>query len=185
MLPHFFALPLPLKIRKELVTFCYGLPLIRWVELENFHLTLRYFGPLPDHIVTQIQERLKFIFFQNFSLVLHRFGCFNTKGNRGAIWIGVEENHHLSALKKEIDYHLQDLKLPKEEHSFYPHVTLGRYEHLNLQKLGDYLSAHSDYRSESFDVNSCLLMTSHQTPKHLYYTIVDQIAASTPATGED
>lgn len=182
---HFLALPLPLSIRSRLASFCYGVPHVQWVEEENFHLVLRHFGPLSDHDAALIEERLETLFFVKFSLVLKGIGNFHSKGNRGTIWVGVEQTAELSALKKEVDLHLRELPLRAEERSFHPHITLGRYDRLSQQKLGDYLIAHADFQSEPFEVDCCQLLTSHHTPKHLYYQLVEQVNASSPATGED
>ena len=65
---HFLALPLPPSIRSRLASFCYGVPHVQWVEEENFHLTLRHFGPLSDQNAALIEERLETLFFVKFSL---------------------------------------------------------------------------------------------------------------------
>lgn len=185
MHPHFLAIPLPSSARSRLASFCYGLPQVRWIEEDNLHLTLRYFGPLPDPIVANIHERLEKIFFLSFSLILQGAGHFHSKVNRGVIWIGVAENLHLISLKKEVDRLLRGLDVPPENRLFHPHVTLGHYERLNPQKLGEYLATYADYQSLPIEVKSCLLMRSLQTPKRMIYETVEHYHASLPATGED
>jgi 2'-5' RNA ligase len=155
-----------------------------WIEEENFHLTVRYFGPLSDALLSEIQERLKFIFFSPFLLILQGIGHFHSKGNRGTIWVGVANNPELSSLKKEINRHLRGCTLPLDE-NFHPHITLGYYERLNPQKLGDYLTSLTDYHSEPIEVTSCLLIRTQQTPKRVIYQIMEHYSASLPATGED
>ena len=185
MPPYFLALPLPPTIRRRLASLCFGLPHVQWVEEENFHLTLRYFGPLPDQIAENIQEYLKPLFFQNFSLLFKGISPIHSKKNRGSIWVGVEENPFLLNLKKQIDELIKNLHLPAEERPFLPHISLGKYDRINSEKLFDYLSAYGEFRSEQFEIDRCLLMSSYQTPKHLYYKIVEEFPASIPATGDD
>jgi 2'-5' RNA ligase len=184
MQPHFLGIYFPEHIRSRLASFCYGLPQVHWVDEDNFHLKLRYFGPLPDINLREIQDRLKSLFFPPFTLSLQSVGHFHSKGGRGNIWVGVGENHHLVALKKEIDTLLRGVSLPPDER-FHPHVTLGYYERLSPQKLGDYLSALADYQSDPIEVTSCLLVRIQQTPKRAIYQIVEHYSASNPATGED
>jgi 2'-5' RNA ligase len=181
----FFALPLPGHIRSRLASFCYGLPRVHWIEEENFHLSLRHLGPVSNSNLLEIEERFKLFFFSPISLILQGVGHFHSKGNRGVIWMGALENPQISSLKKEIDGHLKGLTLPAEKHHFQPHITLGYYEHLNPQKLGDYLSTLTDYRSEIIEINSCLLMRKQQTPKRVFYQTIEHYSASLPATGED
>lgn len=184
MHPHFLSIPLPERIRSRLISFCYGLPNVHWVEEDNFHLILRYFGPLNDTSLAKIQESLNALFFSPFSFVLKGAGHFHSKNNRGIIWIGVIENSQLFSLKKEIDSLLRGLVLPPDDR-FHPHITLGYYDRLNPQKLGDYLSALTDYQSEPIEVTNCLLMRSLQTPKRVIYQTVESYSASSHATGED
>lgn len=184
MLLHHIALPLPPSIRVQLASLCYGIPHMQWIEEESFYLIIRSLGILSDQIAAQIRERLASLFFLQFSIHLKGIGC-HPKGNRGSLWVGVGDTTELIALRKEIDQHLRDLHLRAEEHSFHPHVTIGRYDHLNGQKLGDYLASHADFESIPFDITSCQLITSHQTPKHHYFEVEQQINASTLATGDD
>lgn len=184
MYPHFIAIPFPKHVQSRLASLCYGLPQVRWVEEENFHLTLRHFGPLSDTCLANIQEHLATLFFSPFSLVLQGVDHFHSKGKRGVIWIGVKESSALHSLKKEINRQLRDLALPPDEH-FHSHVTLGYYERLNPQRLGDYLLSLADYQSEPIEVTSCLLMRSQQTPQRVIYQIIDEFLAFPKITGED
>ncbi len=184
MQSYFLAVPLPQHIRSRVTGFCYGLPNVHWVEEENLHITLRFLGPLNDSALADIHERLNSIFFSPFSLILQGAGHFHSKSNRGVIWIGVAENPHLFSLKKEINNQLRSLILPSEE-SFQPHLTLGYYERLNPQRLGDYLMALTDYQSEPIEIDHCILMRSQQTPKRMIYEILESYEASPHATGED
>lgn len=182
---YFLAIPLPSTVRSRLSTFCYGLPQTRWNEEENFHLTLRYFGPIADSLVSQIHEQLENLFFHPFPLVLQGMDHSHSKGNHGTIWIGIAESAPLIALKKEVNRLIRHLPLQSDDRSFQPHVTLGSYERLNPQRLGDYLMAHAHYQSEPIEVKSCLLMRSLQTPKRMIYEIVEEYFASPLATGDD
>lgn len=182
---YLLAIPLPTKIRTRLASLCYGLPQMRWIDEENFHLTLRYFGPLSDQQLDIIQERLQTLFFTPFSFNLQGIEPFQSKNHRGALRVGISHDTDLFTLKKKIDGHLQNLSLPSEEHAFHPHVTLGHYERLNGERLGDYLSACADYQSESIEVTECLLLRTHSTPKRIFYQTLEHYLVSSPATGED
>lgn len=182
---HLLAIPLPLQIRSQLNSFCYGLPQVDWVAAENLYVPLRHLGPLSDLLLNEIHESLKSLFFISFPLILKEIGHFHTKSNRGVIWAGIEKNDQLTLLKKEIDKHLRAFLLPKEERSFQPHVILGHYNQFNLQKFADFFSFHSSYRSEPFLVECFLLLCAHQTPKNFYYRHLENYSASRLATGED
>jgi RNA 2',3'-cyclic 3'-phosphodiesterase len=181
---HFIAVPLPRVVQSRLASLCYGLPQVRWVDEENLHLTLRYLGSLTDAQVSEIQEDLKSLFFHPFTLKLKGLGHFRSRSH-GVIWAGIEEHPGLLALKKEIDAHLRKFTLPPDDRPFHPHITLGRYDRLNIEKLADYLDAHSNYQSDIFEVTHCHLLRTQQTPKRVFYPIVESYAASQLESGDD
>jgi 2'-5' RNA ligase len=185
MHPHFLALPLPLSIRTRLASFCYGLPQVQWVEEENFHITLRHFGPLSDVLLHQVQEHLHPLFFHPFSLTLQGIHPVNSKGKHGKIEVGIANHPALSALKKEIDSQLKNLALPSAYRAFHPHITVGRYERLNSERLGDYLMTHAHYQSEPIEITRCLLLRAQHTPKHVLYETIEEYEATPCPTGED
>lgn len=183
---YLLAIPLPLPVRLRLASLCYGLPQVDWIEEENFLFTLRFFGPLNDQTAAQIEERLSSLFFLKFNLALKGVDHFHSsKGNRGIIWVGVEQTPELLALRKEIHDLLIDLHLKAEERPYHPHITIGKYHRLNEQRLAEYLMAHAHFQMEPIETLSCQLLSAHQTPKHTYYKIIKQIDASSPATFED
>ncbi len=169
MHPHYLALPLPFAIRSRLASFCYGLPQIDWVEEENFHLMLRNFGLLSDLPIREIQDRLRDLFFHPFPIVLQGIYHSFSKENRGKIWVGIVDNPALLSLKKQIESLLRGLELPTENRTFQPHITLGYYERINIQKLGEYLNVHADYQSESIEIINCVLLRAQHTSKRIYY----------------
>lgn len=185
MFSYFLALSLPLSIRSRLASFCYGLPQVRWIEEENFHLTLRYFGPLSNIQLEEIQSHLEQLFFHPFFLTLKGVGYFRSR-DHGVIWMGTEENVSLLSLKKELDLSLKKIFLPTEDRRpFHPHITLGRYERLNMERLGEYLTQYADYQSEPIEINTCYLMKTQQTPKRVFYEIIQEYQASPFHIGED
>ena len=180
----FLAIPLPATTRTRLTSLCFGLQNVRWVEEENFHITLRYLGYLSDNDLQEIQEHLKSIYFSPFFVVLQGVSHFNSKGNRGTLWVGIAENPPLTQLIKEMNQLLKGFSLKAEEHA-HPYITLGRYDHLNFQKLGDFLSTFEHFQSEPIEVKSCLLMRTLQTPKRVIYETVEEYTASPLELGED
>lgn len=185
MLPHLIVIPLPSSMRTRLASFCFGLPHVRWVEEDNFHIVLRHFFPLSDLLLAEIKERLRHLFFHSFSLSLQGVDHHHFKRNKGVIWINIANDAEIISLKKEIDKLLRGLILPGDEHPFHPRVILGYYERANPQKLGEYLSGLAHFQSGPIEINNCLLVEVQHTPKHIILQTIEQYSASHPATGED
>lgn len=184
MNPYFLVIPLPPIAQTRLASLCYGLPQVRWTEEDHFHVILRQFGPLADHRIAEIREKLEHLFFHPFPLVLQGMNTSQSKGKRGIIWVGVIESIHLSTLKKEINRQLSGLQFPQEERSEL-RVSLGYFDRINPERFGDYLSAHAGYQSLPIHATKLLLVRSIQTPKRIIYETIEEYHASPFQQGED
>ena len=54
----FIALPVPEEISDELVTLQSGVPDARWVQAENFHVTLCFAGEVHGATMRDLEEEL-------------------------------------------------------------------------------------------------------------------------------
>lgn len=92
------------------------------VEPCDFHITLRYIGPVDD--IQAIDERLKTLTFSRFLLKTDSLGFFNQEQCL-VVWAGISgEVDKLQDLKRAVDYALCDLPCAPAEHEFIPHITL-------------------------------------------------------------
>ena len=55
----FAALPIPPDTARELKRLQKGVPGARWRPLENFHITLRFFGDVEDRQLEDLDELIK------------------------------------------------------------------------------------------------------------------------------
>lgn len=99
---------------------------IKFVELENMHLTPRFLGNVSDKQLEKIKEGLEKVASESkrFELKLKGTGVFPSREYVKVIWAGVEKNQELLDLKKRIDHYIKVGK--KDERDFVPHVTIGR-----------------------------------------------------------
>lgn len=175
---YFIAISLPVSVRTRLASLCFGLPSVHWHDEENFHLGLRYLGPLTSLQLEDIQNCLQDLFFHPFQIALQGITFQkSSKNHRGTIQVQISPNPDLEVLKKEIDSLIKGLNLPKEERPYSPHVTLGHYEKLDPERSADYLHANGDFTSPSFEISECLLLRIHQTPKRTYYEVINRYEA--------
>src|SRR3989338_2375899 len=59
-------------------------------EVENLHLTLKFFGEINEVKLKEVREKLKGIKFNQINLKLGRIGMFFRNKNPRIIWIKVE-----------------------------------------------------------------------------------------------
>lgn len=101
-----------------------GLPGLRWVPAENYHITMRYFGRVKPRRLAAIKELAAQVAAGAAATgaVLNRVGWFGRRPR--VLWAGAATlPGRLAALAEALD-----TALPKPgPHPFSPHVTLARF----------------------------------------------------------
>ena len=158
----FTALEIPRDAALSLSLLRGGLPGARWVDVENYHLTLRFFGDVEGHVADEIANALDRVRRPGFSLTLSGVGAFGGKKPH-AVWAGVAASPDLYALQAEIERICQRLGLPADARKFSPHVTLARLKNANPGDVARYLSARGNFSTLPFRVGRFVLMSSRDS----------------------
>lgn len=129
----FVALELPGDVRRALAALVERLAStgadVKWVEEENFHLTLKFLGEVEPVRLAPLGEALSRAAAQMapFRFTAAGTGAFPSARRPRVIWVGVEEGkEELRDLAGRMDRALADLGFPPEERPFSAHLTLGR-----------------------------------------------------------
>ena len=109
----FTALEIPRDAALSLSLLRGGLPGARWIDVENYHLTLRFIGDVEGHVADEIANGLDRVRRPSFAVRLSGVGAFGSKKPH-AIWAGVAPSAELSALQAEIERICQRTGLPAE-----------------------------------------------------------------------
>jgi RNA 2',3'-cyclic 3'-phosphodiesterase len=157
----FTALEIPRDAALSLSLLRGGLPGARWVDVENYHLTLRFIGDLEGHVADEIANALDRVRRPPFSLMLSGVGAFGKKPH--AIWAGVSPSPDLNALQAEVERICQRIGVPSDPRKFVPHVTLARLKNANDIDVARYLSAHGNFSTLPFKVGRFVLMSSRDS----------------------
>jgi 2'-5' RNA ligase len=158
----FTALEIPRDAALSLSLLRGGLPGARWIDVENYHLTLRFIGDVEGHVADEIANALDRIRRPSFSLTLSGVGAFGSRKPH-AIWAGVTASPDLNALQAEIERICQRLGLPSDPRKFVPHVTLARLKNASDGDVARYLSARGNFATMPFKVNRFVLMSSRDS----------------------
>ncbi|HEX4260952.1 MAG TPA: RNA 2',3'-cyclic phosphodiesterase [Acetobacteraceae bacterium] len=156
----FVALDLPWEVRRALALLAGGLPGARWVPAENYHLTLRFIGEVPNFQAEEIDAALAAIRGRGFELALAGLGTFEKGGRVTTLWVRGERNPALDHLQGKIETALQRVGLPPERRRFSPHVTLARLDGVPEGRLALYLQAHNLFRTGPVPVGHFTLFSS-------------------------
>ena len=149
---------------------------VRWVEPDNYHLTLKFLGEVGSDKVDQIARILARVAAgsSSFSADLAGFGAFPTIRRPRVLWLGVEPTPALRCLKQDVEWALGDVGFERETRAFHPHLTLGRVERENgagaFRGLDEML-AELPYAG-SVQVKSVELMRSQTSPDGAQYSVL-------------
>ncbi len=136
---------------------------IKWVEQDNLHLTLKFFGETPvdqiDLIVSVLSESINSQ--QKFSLNIENIGVFGSSYQPKLIWAGIENADVLKCLWESIQQQLKMIDYGSGRQNFVPHLTLGRIRSLNDKSLfQQIIKKHKSNKFQTFKVDRVILYES-------------------------
>ncbi len=138
---------------------------------EQFHLSLRFIGEVPEIVFSDIADSLSKIKGKPFSLSLSQVGTFPSSKSPRVLWTGVDKNEELMRLQKKIESQLNRLGVKGDKRKFTPHITLGRIKTDKPGRIGNFLVLNNLYKSQAFEVESFQLFSSVLTPKGAIYRV--------------
>ncbi|AYM11836.1 MULTISPECIES: RNA 2',3'-cyclic phosphodiesterase [Agrobacterium] len=158
----FIALEIPRNAAMSLSLLRGGLPGARWIDVENYHITLRFIGDIDGRTADEVVDRLDRIDRPEFQLSLNGMGSFGSKKPH-SIWAGVSPSPEMNALQSEVERICQRIGLPPDPRKFMPHVTLARLRSSRLDDVVQYLSGRGNFRTSAFTVGRFVLMSSKES----------------------
>lgn len=158
----FTALEIPRNAAQSLSLLRGGLPGARWVDVENYHLTLRFIGDVEGHVADEVANALDRVRRPEFTLALGGVGAFGSKKPH-SIFAGASASPDLYALQAEIERICQRLGLPADPRKFTPHVTIARLKNAKPEDVAHYLAARGNFETGPFKVGRFVLMSSRDS----------------------
>ncbi len=139
----------------------------KFIETDNFHLTLEFIGDIKVadlHTYENILDELPL--FKPTLKVIH-VGTFPKK-NRAILWLGLEKNTTLNQLVQNIRLLMSTYDLECDKRKYQAHITLGRQVLLS-HSLEDFILP-----PLNLEVESVALMCSHRVHDRLTYEPIYQ-----------
>jgi 2'-5' RNA ligase len=155
----FTGLEIPKNVQQSLALLRGGLPGARWIDPENYHITLRFIGDIDDRLAHEITMLLDGVKRRSFEVRFSSVSSFGGNKPR-AIVLSVEPIQPLIELQAELERLMQRLGLDPEGRKFTPHVTLARLRNTSSREVADYLSTRGPLFGAAFRVSRFVLFSS-------------------------
>ena len=182
LIRSFIAIELPTAVKQELTTLEDILKkrcpqVVRWVDPQNIHVTLKFLGDVDsdrvDEINMAIDEATQGM--SPFHLELKDLGVFPNLNKVNIIWVDAKGDlDKLTYLQKQIESNMEQLGFAREDRDFTPHLTLGRVRDYaspdDRKKIGQVLAQTAFASAQVITVNSVNLMKSQLTNTGAIYT---------------
>lgn len=166
----FVALDLPWEIRERLAMLAGGISGAKWVNPDNYHITLRFIGETPAHRAEEADLALAGVRARGFDLTIGGIGTFHKGGRTTALWAGVERSEPLEFLQNKIETALQRAGWEAERKRFQPHVTLARIDNVPEAKLAAFVQANNLFRAQPIAIRHFTLFSSRLGKEQPVYT---------------
>ncbi|MBM1175119.1 RNA 2',3'-cyclic phosphodiesterase [Microvirga arabica] len=156
----FTGIQIPAEIALALSGFRGGLPGARWVEPENYHITLRFIGDIDERMaddVTSILGERR----QRAPLTLTIDGLDSFGGSKPrAVFARTSGNGELNELQAEQERLLRQVGLPPETRKFTPHITLARLKQVSPVDVAHYIATNGQFPKLTFTADRFVLYSS-------------------------
>lgn len=147
---------------------------IKWVNKENYHITLKFLGETPEYYINSIDLILQQSLFKirEFHIVLNGCDIFR-KNTPQTIWIGLQKTETLMDIQKNLNKSLSELGFETELRNYKPHLTIGRIKHLkSVPELNKLISKTSMIINEKHEIKQIELIQSTLLPSGPIYNTI-------------
>lgn len=155
----FTALEVPPEVGERLSLLRGGLPGARWIDEENYHVTLRFIGDIDFRTADEIAVALSRVKRREIELFFDGLDAFGTSKPHSLV-ARVPFSRTLGELQAEHERIVQKIGLPPEGRRFTPHVTLARLRGTAQREVADYLALRGGFFAGPFPVSRFVLLSS-------------------------
>jgi len=155
----FTGLEVPREIGMSLSLLRGGLPGARWVDPDNYHITLRFIGDIDDRLAHEIVSLLDGVKRRPFEVRFNSLSSFGGRKPRAVI-AAIDPISPLVELQAEHERLMQRVGLEPEGRKFTPHITLARLRDASSHDVADYLSSRGPLFGSSFPVSRFVLFSA-------------------------
>ena len=136
----FTAIEIPGEVAGALAATRGGIGGARWIDLEDYHITLRFIGDVDARTADEIADDLRGVRCPALKIEFEGLSWFGGDKPR-AIVAKIKLSPALTGLQSEHERRMRRVGLPPETRNFLPHVTLARLRSSSAVAVADYLGS--------------------------------------------
>ncbi|MCW5722257.1 MAG: RNA 2',3'-cyclic phosphodiesterase [Devosia sp.] len=156
----FTGLEIPADVGFSLSLKRGGLAGARWIEADDYHITLRFIGDIDQRQADDVADSLDSLGQSlRFPLRLTHLGTFGGDKPR-ALYAGIEPSDALNRLQAAQERVLQRAGLPPDGRKFVPHVTLARLRGASPGDVARFIADTGRFEPITFSVAHFVLFSS-------------------------
>jgi 2'-5' RNA ligase len=156
---------------------------VRWVDVNNIHLTLKFLGDVEDVEIAGVCQAIASAVrdLEPFQLDCRGVGAFPDLDRPRTVWIGTQGgDDEMGVLHEAIEKALTPLGFPKEPRRFHPHLTIGRVRRpgQDWKPLSQALRAQADLNLGPLPVDEVVVFSSQLNPSGPEYAALSHAPLS-------
>jgi RNA 2',3'-cyclic 3'-phosphodiesterase len=159
----FTGIEIPAEIGLALSAYRGGLPGARWIDPENYHITLRFIGDIDDRMAEDVYsilgERRRR---DPLTITIDGLDSFGGAKPR-AVFARTSGNGALNEVQAEQERLLRQIGLAPETRKFTPHVTLARLRNTSPIDVADYIAMRGHFPKLTFTADRFVLYSSRSS----------------------
>ena len=148
---------------------------IKYVELANLHLTLKFFGDIDTNGLDLLVDAISNVVseFEPFKINIKGCGAFPNNNHIKVIWVGIEDDTILKDLHDKLDNEFNRLGFDRDK-KFSTHLTIGRMKSAkNKNQVKSTIEDFEDFEIGEMEVSRISLKKSKLTPAGPRYSDVE------------
>ncbi len=155
----FTGLELPASVAGQMALARGGVVGARWLDPEDYHITLRFLGDVDGRLARDVAETLGEIRRPTTPVRFESLSWFGA-GRPRAIVAKVKPDPALIDLQAEQERRLRRVGVAPETRKFTPHVTLARLRGVGVVAMADYLASRGALAVEAFTAERFVLYSA-------------------------
>jgi 2'-5' RNA ligase len=155
----FTAIEIPSDTATRLLLIRGNLAGARWVDKENYHLTLSFAGEIDGRQLRALSDALMEIEAEPFPLVVQGLGVFGGDRPR-TLYAAIRAEPRLETLQRDHELALRRAGIDLESRKYAPHITLARLSGTTARMAAEFLGLHGSIELPSFLATRAVLMSS-------------------------